>query len=387
MLKTRPYTVVLIAFALLAASPCQAQQSPIPPGAAPKMPAGTMTSGGLWITDAVEELKLPHGGPFVRLEDGKLLAISGGRALTSGDEGKSWEEGATLVKNAEQFTISTARDILRTKKGTILVPFLNTKKMKWTWTNEQTDAPGAILPTCVVRSTDGGKTWLEPQVLHEDWTGDLPAIIQTRAGRIVLSAMRLLHNPGRHVVLSYYSDDEGATWKHSHVLDLGGSGHHDGTMEAALEELRDGRLWMLIRTNWDRFWNAYSDDGGASWRTIGPSQIDASSSPAFLRRLASGRIALVWNRCRPQNVLEIARQGGDGQLSAVKASWQRDELSLAFSDDDGQTWTDPVVIARKPGGNVAYPYLFEPQPGVLWVFAVGLQVSLMEKDFVAEVLK
>jgi hypothetical protein len=49
-------------------------------------------------------------------------------------------------------------------------------------------------------------------------------------------------------------------------------------------------------------------------------------------------------------------------------SWYREELSLAFSADDGKTWSKPVVIAREKGGQVAYPYLFERRPGQLWVF-------------------
>ena len=188
--------------------------------------------------------------------------------------------------------------------------------------------------------------------------------------------MKLLHNPGRHAVLTYSSDDEGETWQKSHVLDLGGRGHHDGTMEAALAELKDGRLWMLVRTNWGVLWNAFSNDGGSSWRTIGPSNVDASSSPGFLRRLASGRIALVWNRCRPEHATDYPLQGGDGQLSDVPASWHREELSIAFTNDEGKTWTDPVVIARKPKGNVSYPYVFEVEPGRLWVFAgEGLQAA------------
>ena len=71
-------------------------------------------------------------------------------------------------------------------------------------------------------------------------------------------------------------------------------------MEATVAELSNGRLLMLIRTNLDRFWEAYSDDGGRYWREIRPSQIDASSSPGYLIRLASGRLALVWNRLYPE---------------------------------------------------------------------------------------
>ena len=255
--------VAALGVLLLVGKTAIGQDAEIPPGAAPKVPpgktaGGKMTSGGLWIADRVEELKVARRGRYVHLDDDRLLCIAGNTAYVSSDQGATWEEHGTLVKDGASFTVGVARDVLRTKKGTIIVPFSNTKAMKWTWTAELHDAPGATLPTYVVRSLDGGKTWLEPQKLHDDWTGDNSAIIQTGSGRVVLTSMNLLHNPGRHAVLTYYSDDEGETWGKSHVLDLGGRGHHDGSKEAALLELEDGRLWMLVRTNWRVFWNAFS---------------------------------------------------------------------------------------------------------------------------------
>ena len=345
---------------------------------------GKETSGGIWIDDRVEPLLVGMSGKFLRLDEDRLLCIAGNRCSISTDNGKQWAELSTLVNDTEKFQVGVARDVLRTKKGTIIVPFSNAKDKKWTWNNELRDAPGAVLPTCVVRSLDDGKTWLTPQKLHDDWTGDNSAIIQTSKGRVVLVSMKMLHNPGRHAVLTYYSDDEGETWKSSHVLDLGGSGHHDGTMEAALEELGDGRLWLLVRTNWGRFWNAYSDDGGESWRTIVPSEIDASSSPGFLRRLKSGRIALVWNRLESSDKADYPKRGGNGIWSEDNASWQRAELSLAFSDDDGKTWTEPVVIARKPKARLDYPCIFEAEPGILWISAGPARLVVQEKDFVSK---
>ena len=53
------------------------------------------------------------------------------------------------------------------------------------------------------------------------------------------------------------------------------------------------------------------------------------------------------------------------------ASWHRDELSFAVSGDEGKTWSEPVVVARKPKGNVCYPYRFEIEPGKLWASASG----------------
>jgi hypothetical protein len=155
-------------------------------------------------------------------------------------------------------------------------------------------------------------------------------------------------------------------------------------LEPTLVELSDGRLWMLLRTNWDRFWDAFSEDQGRAWRVIRPSRIDASSAPGYVLRLASGRLALAWNRLYPEGKTEVVRRGGDGQLCDVPASWHRDELSLAFSGDDGKTWTDPVVIARRRGGGLSYAYLFEPKPGELWVstrFSHKIRLSLREADF------
>lgn len=63
-----------------------------------------------------------------------------------------------------------------------------------------------------------------------------------------------------------------------------------------------------------------------------------------------------------------------------------------FSDDDGKTWTDPVIIARITDKSkvqrLAYPRFFEPKPGEIWItttysgFAGYLAVKLFEKDFV-----
>jgi len=94
--------------------------------------------------------------------------------------------------------------------------------------------------------------------------------------------------------------DEGMFWQRSNVIDRGGIGHHAGVTEATIEQLRDGRIWMLMRTNWKTFWEAYSSDQGLSWSSIGPTKIDAGSAPGLLKRLQSGRLILVWNRYYPE---------------------------------------------------------------------------------------
>ena len=60
------------------------------------------------------------------------------------------------------------------------------------------------------------------------------------------------------------------------------------------------------------------------------------------------------------------------------------ELSIMFSEDDGKTWSEPVVFARVKKGWLAYPRIFEAAPGQLWITAPqgNLSVKLKEKDFV-----
>ncbi|MEQ1887535.1 MAG: sialidase family protein [Bryobacteraceae bacterium] len=190
--------------------------------------------------------------------------------------------------------------------------------------------------------------------------------IQTSKGRLVAVVEHLDPDLKRWVVCSFVSGDAGKSWRRGNWIDLGGRGHHDGAVEPMVVELKDGRLMMLIRTNLDQFWRAYSDDG-LYWRTIEPSGIDASSAPGWLTRLKSGRLVLVWNRLNSERKGEWKKSAGRS-TAENPASWHREELSIAFSDDDGQHWSKPVLIAHHDGGQLAYPYVLERSPGELWVF-------------------
>ena len=203
-------------------------------------------------------------------------------------------------------------------------------------------------------------------------------MIQLRSGRVVLGCQAAASNPGRHVCFSYASDDEGKTWKKSSIIDLGdygGYGDHGGGIEPTLAQLKDGRLWMLIRTYRGCFTEAFSRDEGLTWTDIHPSKIEASGSPGQLLRLQSGRLALFWNRF----------------MDKQKQTGRREQLSMAFTEDDGATWTEPVVVAydpmqpgdKEPAHRLSYPYVYEHIPGELWVttFQGPLRIRLHEDDF------
>ncbi|MEA1951279.1 MAG: exo-alpha-sialidase [Planctomycetota bacterium] len=337
---------------------------------------------GEQIHDKAEQLPHKHLGPFVTLADGRVMAADDKCARVSSDGGKTWEEQAIFPKGAK-FKVSTERAIIRTKKGTLILAFMNMDDLCFKWDNAKGGPqPGCRLPAYVVRSTDGGKTWLVPQILQDDsWCGYLRSMIQTTSGRIVAAVEKALANPGRHVMFTYVSDDEGATWRCSNAIDIGkpgGYGDHGGTMEGTLVELADGRLYQLLRTRTGRQWETYSDDGGLTWQKPQPSKILSSSSPAMLLRLDSGRIVMLWNRFR----------------DPAKRIGRRDTLSMAFSDDECKSWSEPVIVASNitpPGDKQryyrqSYPTVFEYKPGELWITTMQgmVRMSLNEKDFLGK---
>ncbi|MGC9319973.1 MAG: sialidase family protein, partial [Armatimonadota bacterium] len=324
--------------------------------------------------------------PFVALSDGSLLTIGANEALVSGDDGATWEKRATMYEG-EGPGIPRGGPMVRTADGTLVLVYMDLEDYVFDW-DPATGELNADLDVWAIRSVDEGHTWVDRQKILDGYCGSLQNVIQTGSGRIVVPVQDAITDPLRHGQYCFVSDDDGQTWRRGNLIDLGGRGDHDGGFEATVVERTDGTVWMLIRTNLDRFWEATSETDGLYWRRLGPGDIDASSSPGFLLRLDSGRIVLAWNRLYPEGLSEEERaeypRRGGGRLSETNASWQRDELSIAFSEDDGRTWTEPVVVARKQGGNLSYPYIFERRPGELWITTGGgpTRIVVTEEDFV-----
>jgi len=264
--------------------------------------------------------------------------------------------------------------------------YMDLEDFHWSWNEARREAASNVnLDVWAILSDDEGATWHGRQRVFEGYCGALINMIETTSGELVVPIQRLVRDPCRHAICVYVSSDGGQTWDASNIIDLGGHGHHDGAMEPTIVQLEDGRLRMLVRTNFDQFWNAFSEDAGRSWRVLHPSGIDASSAPGAVIRLASERLVLVWNRLCAVGQEAPPRRGGDGQLCLPMPSWHREELSIAFSEDDGTTWSEPEVILRLKDGGPSYPYIFEPEPGRLWVstlFGYRAAMRLGEQDFV-----
>lgn len=342
------------------------------------------TATGVWFEPRVKDVPTLKAAPYVLLKDGSVLTVEKSNAFITRDEGVTWSAPIPLFPDGPALEVSNERALFRTRDGTILLAFMNLADRYWKWDDTRNDVIGEPkLYVWVTRSLDEGRTWQDAQIIQRGYSGAVRQMIQTKSGRIVVATQNFMANPPHHATVTYSSDDEGLHWRSSNVIDLGGRGHHDGAIEPTLVELRDGRIWMLLRTPWDRFWNAYSDDGGLYWRNLQPSKIEASSSPGYLTRLASGRLLLAWNRLYPEGQTDYPRRGAP--FSEQPGSFHRDDLSLAFSSDDGETWSKPVVVARKSKAWLSYPWIFERNPGELWLTTMQgeLRVKLKEADFIS----
>lgn len=137
---------------------------------------------------------------------------------------------------------------------------------------------------------------------------------------------------GRHETVIEYSDDGGASWnlsasKLTTPCYEGYNGSNEGACEPCFEELRDGSIWMLMRTQAGCLYESFSKDNGTTWSAAAPTRFRTSTGPANLLRHRDGRLVLTWNNCElPPKHEGVGVYGG------------RDALHIAISDDDGRTW-------------------------------------------------
>ena len=290
-------------------------------------------------------------GPFTRLKDGSILTFRHREALLSSDEGKTWSRHEVFRDPKFRMTDEHAAACL--DDGTVVAMFINIGEQHYSWDIQKNRPnPDNRLPTYCVRSLDNGRTWEDPILVYDGYSGCMRGLVKTRDGTLVAMVQRLNYEEGRNYSQPYWSSDKGKTWHAADVMDCGKEhGDHSGLIEATLVQLKDGRLWTLLRSYHGWFYEAFSSDDGRTWAPLPPrrSKIASTGSPGQLMRLSDGSLMLLYNA--------IPTEGYE----------RREELFASFSEDEGTTWTKPLVIAKNPGARVSYPYVFERIPGELWI--------------------
>lgn len=277
-------------------------------------------------------------GDFITLKSGRILFIyshyTGNSYMDhapaylasrySDDNGKTWSKTDQLVVAQEGKQNVMSVSLLRLNNGQIALFYL--KK----------DSDDYCMP--LVRfSSDEGKTWSEPRHCVTDRTSFFnlhnDRVIQLRSGRIMWTAEASMR------MATYYSDDNGQTWKAS-KLPLNPDGKVN--TEPAVAELKNGNIIMIMRTDTTTQYVSYSSDKSESWSPTRASNIiSASNSPASITRIpATGDLLLVWNN------------NNNMTTPALKA--KRTPLNTAVSKDDGKTWENINVVEDNPRGSFCY---------------------------------
>ena len=196
------------------------------------------------------------------------------------------------------------------------------------------------------RSLDNGRTWgRQVQISEPGWyCNNADRALRLSTGRVLLPA----HGPyaekyiggapyrgGNLHAFVFYSDDGFHTWKRSaDSMTAKGRGCHEPT----IVELKDGRLFCLLRNTNQRQYFSISEDGGDHWTKPAPTVLTSPESPAIVKRIpTTGHLLVIWN-----NV-------------ASKSNWPRIPLTAAISRDEGQTWTNFRDIDNRADHDAAYP--------------------------------
>jgi hypothetical protein len=233
-------------------------------------------------------------GAFLPLRDGRIMfaysrycgesksdhATAEIAARYSRDNGTTWSAGdEIIVKNEGGMNVMSV-SLLRLKSGEIALFYL--KK------NSLSDCRPVMR-----RSFDEGRTWSEPKVCITDeiayYVLNNDRVIQLHDGRLLFAVAKHSFPDGRFdesgVVLTYSSDDNGATWRRGKgALSVrGADGKQYAAQEPGVVECTAGSVLLWIRTDADRQYFSRSTDRGETWsepRPLVPGDDSGGRGPA-----------------------------------------------------------------------------------------------------------
>ena len=200
---------------------------------------------------------------------------------------------------------------------------------------------------------DAGKSWSAPQELPVERGYNCRSNgIRLSTGELLVPT-HLLKGEDSGVLKS---SDNGKTWtQHTGVSTA------VGQAEPTIAELKSGAVLMLLRTKDGHLWRTISEDRGETWSAPEKTDMVAAAASHNLFRLNDGRLLLTHDESPPPF---------------------RSPLTLRLSDGDGESWSDPVVVAEVPrpkdgdavwGRQVTYPSATQLPDGtvvIVWAHIV-----------------
>ena len=273
-------------------------------------------------------------GDIVELKDGRLLLVytrfRGSTSdaanadlygMYSSDSGRIWDKPFLVKENDAQQNVMSV-SLLRLKSGDLMLGYLRK--------NSDRDCRFVLR-----RSSDEGKTW-GPEVLVTEPTSyyvvNNARVVQLSSGRLLVPAAdhRDISKRPNSPAVCFVSDDEAKTWRRGPgEVRLGGI----GCQEPGLVELKDGRVYMIVRNSLGTIYRAISEDGGLTWIQPASTGLVSPVAPSTISRVPStGDLIMIWNN---------------------SSTSLRVPLTAAVSSDEGQTWSH-VRDLETEGQSFAY---------------------------------
>lgn len=341
----------------------------------------------LWLEPRVTERSDTDKGPFLKLANGDILKYVTYNVLSrSTDGGDTWSSNWSIKSNnVGPGKLGANPDWMQLGNGDIVMAYTEADpcyREPLVWDNTtRTANDDALLSNWAIRSKDNGATWKSPVKVHEGFSGGFCRLFATSDDRLIYPVQDLVSadNNDHWQIHVYYSDNSGVSWtKSNSVIDIAGSGHHDGAMEPIVFEKSNGDLIMYIRNNHDFIYKSISTNDGVTWDTTPDiTKIPTSGTNLMIKELASGNLIMAWNQSHPEGVSEnewvntrsshTTRRGGAFDNQDPAGSWCREELCIAFSSDGGDTWSEPTVIARQYEQWRSWCSIFEISSGTIWL--------------------
>lgn len=154
----------------------------------------------------------------------------------------------------------------------------------------------------------------------------------------------------------HISDDGGLTWKRSKGTiktppytpkknDKGVRWNNAG-VESSVVELKNGKIWAVVRTDQNHHWQSFSSDKGNTWPPPQPSPFYGTLTMITIGRLQDGRLIALWSNTAP---LPEVKHGANSNWEDVFTN--RDAHHIALSVDEGKTWIGFREIYLNPNRN------------------------------------
>jgi len=244
--------------------------------------------------------------------------------VTSADDGRTWSD-LKLVIDPPDPVRAFDPCLWHDPKGRLW--------LFWAQSHHHFDGRAGVWAILTSKSGSEKPTWSKPRRLCNGVAMNKPTVLSTGEWLLpacVWGSSRRSDVPAEDKRPNVFvSTDDGVSWR-----SRSGPIVPEGSFsEQMVVEKVDGRIWMLVRTDYG-IGESYSADKGRTWGVLEPSEIRHATARFFIRRLLSGNLLLV-------------------KHGPIQQRTGRSHLTAYLSADDGRSWSGGFLLDEREG--VSYP--------------------------------